>query len=160
MSSYLVRKASPQDLEDVYAVFSLADTMHREAHPEIFQKPSDISEIKDYLLASIKATDSLVFVAEASGEIIGVIIAEMRQTADISLLVKRTYISIDNLVVAKANREQGVGRALMEKVHKWAKEKNVTEIQLTVWDFNDGAIAFYRKLGYQMLHHCMRKELS
>ena len=102
----------------------------------------------------------MIFVAEASGGIIGAIIAGMRQSAEISLLVKRTYISIDNLVVVEEYREQGVGQALMGQVHLWAQKSGVKEIQLTVWDFNQGAIAFYKKLGYQMLHHRMRKELS
>jgi ribosomal protein S18 acetylase RimI-like enzyme len=159
MSAYLVREAHPQDLEGVYAVFSLTDTMHREAHPEIFQKPDDIAEIKAYFSASIQARDTVVFVAEANGEIIGAMIAEMRQSADISLLVKRIYISIENLIITENYREQGVGQALMEQIHLWAQKNGVKEIQLTVWDFNQGAIAFYKKLGYQMLHHRMRREL-
>jgi GNAT superfamily N-acetyltransferase len=133
--------------------------MHREAHPEIFQEAADPSEIKDYLLSGIKAKDTVIFVAEKSGKIIGAIIAGLRQSAEISLLVKSTYVSIDNLVIIEEYRKQGVGQALMEQIHHWAQEWDIKYVQLTVWEFNQDAIAFYEKLGYQMLHHRMRKEL-
>jgi len=157
--AYLVREARPQDLEGVYAVFSLADVLHRQAHPDIFQEAANSRDIKNYFLAGIKAKDTMIFVAEANSQIIGAIIATMCQSAEIPLLVKRTYVSIDNLVVVGEYREQGVGQSLMEQVHLWAQKHDIKDVQLTVWDFNQGAITFYEKLGYQMLHHRMRKEL-
>ena len=55
---------------------------------------------------------------------------------------------------------QGIGKALMEHIHLWAEERGLKQIQLTVWDFNKGAQEFYKNLGYEMLHHRMRKELT
>ena len=159
MSAYQIREAQVQDLEGVYAVFSLADSLHRQAHPEIFREALDPNNIKDFLHASIQAEDSGVFVAEESGEIIGAIIAWVRQARDIPVLVQRTYVSIDNLVVAEGSRQRGVGKSLMEQIHLWAQGCGVKDIELTVWDFNQGAVAFYDKLGYVMLRHRMRKVL-
>ncbi len=159
MNEYTIRKALPRDLEGVYAVFSLADTLHRDAHPEVFKEASDLADIKDYLLAGIQSEDAAVFVAETQSGIIGAVIASIRQTPDISLLVQRTFVSVENLVVAEESRQQGIGLALMERIHLWAAERGLKQIQLTVWDFNESALAFYSKLGYAVLHHRMRKEL-
>ncbi len=156
---FLIRAAEPMDLDAVYAVFSLADTLHRQAHPEIFKEASDSADIKDYLLAGIQSEDAAVFVAEAQSGIMGAVIVSTRRTPEYSLLVQRTFVSVENLVVAEAFRQQGVGAALMERIHFWAKERGLNQIQLTVWDFNARALAFYSKLGYEILHHQMRKEL-
>ena len=159
MSEFTVRSALPKDLERLYQIFRLADKLHRQAHPEIFREVHDPAEIKDYLLLCIQSDDAAVFVAELNVEIIGAVIAWERQTHDIPMLIKRTFVSVDNLVVVEGCRNMGVGQSLMDRVHLWAQTRGLKEIQLTVWDFNEGAQAFYKKLGYEMLHHRMRKEL-
>ena len=163
MPGYTVRAACLEDLEAVYAVFSLADRLHCRAHPDIFQAVDDpvgVTRIKDYFLAAIRADEAAVFVAETRRGIIGAVIAWVRPSREIPQLVQRLDVSVDNLVVAEEFRKQGVGRALMERVHLWANELGINHIELTVWDFNEGAQAFYQKMGYQMLYHRMRVVLS
>ena len=159
MPDYRIRAAQPRDLEGVYVIFSLADQLHRQAHPEIFKEADDPDDIKDYLLTSIQAGEAALFVAENEAGILGAVIAWERQAPEIPMLVPRRYLSVDNLVVAEGFRRLGVGEALMERVHLWAKDRGLKEVQLTVWDFNEGARAFYQRLDYEMLHHRMRKEL-
>ena len=159
MLEFTVRRARTGDLDSVYMVFRLADNLHRQAHPEIFREADDPAEIKDYLLLCIQSDEVGVFVAELNVEIIGAIIAWERQAHDIPMLIKRSFVSVDNLVVLEGYRNMGVGQSLMERVHHWAQTRGLKEIQLTVWGFNEGAQAFYKKLGYEMLHHRMRKEL-
>ena len=160
MSNYEIRIALPQDLQGVYKIFSLADTQHRQAHPEFFRETPDPKDTKDFLLSSIRSKDAVVFVAEDCEQIIGGILAWVRQTPDRSVLVPRTYVSIENLVVANAFRHHGIGKALMEQIHLWSEEHGIQQIQLTVWDFNKCAQEFYKNLGYEMLNHRMRKELT
>jgi ribosomal protein S18 acetylase RimI-like enzyme len=159
MSAYKIRVACPSDLDAVFAIFSQADKLHRAAHPEIFQKADDPADIRDFLLTGIKSDDAAVFVADLNGTIIGAIIAWVRQTPDIPMLVPRRYVSVDNLIVDEQYQHQGVGQALMEQIHAWTRSLGLKNVHLTVWDFNQGALAFYEKLGYKMLHHQMRKEL-
>jgi ribosomal protein S18 acetylase RimI-like enzyme len=159
MSDYQIRQAMPSDLDGVYAVFKLADKLHRDAHPEVFREPENPNDVKDYLLSAIRDAETVVFIAEVQDEIAGAVLAGVRHSPEISLLVQQTYLSVENLVVAEKYRGQGIGKALIAQVHHWAQALEIKYIQLTVWDFNQGAIAFYEKLGYQMLHHRMRKEL-
>lgn len=159
MQDYKIRLALPGDLDGVYKVFSLADHIHRQAHPEIFQKAADPSGIKHYLLAGIQTDDAVVFIAEDQDEIVGAVIAVIRHTPELQFLVQRSYVSIENLVVAEKYRRLGVGKTLMESVHFWAQENGFNQIQLTVWDFNQEAKTFYNKMGYEMLNHKMRMVL-
>jgi ribosomal protein S18 acetylase RimI-like enzyme len=159
MSTYPIREARPSDLEGVYAILLLADQMHRHAHPEIFRVAERPAEVKDYLMTSIRSEDAVVFIAEDGGEIIGAVLVWERQPPEVPVLVPRGLASVDNLVVAEPYRNRGVGQALMERVNIWAERRGLKQIQLTVWDFNQGAVEFYEKLGFEMLHHRMRKEL-
>ena len=36
----------------------------------------------------------------------------------------------------------------MTEAHRWARRRGLTEIQLTVYDFNQPALRLYGKLGY------------
>ena len=153
-----IREATLQDLEAVRAVFSQADDLHRRAHPEIFRQVEDPT-YQEYLLDCILATDGLILIAEREGQIVGALNARVCQTSDSPALVKRTYLSVDNLVVSEDCRQQGVGQALMQHLHEWAQQHALDSIYLTVWDFNRTAQAFYEKLGYQMIRQRMRKEL-
>ncbi|MBN1401540.1 MAG: GNAT family N-acetyltransferase, partial [Anaerolineae bacterium] len=96
--------------------------------------------------------DVLVLVAERtgdrSGQLLGFVNAWLRQARDIPILRPRRYVEIENLAVSHAARRQGVGRALMEAVLAWARGQGAQQIELTVWEFNAGARAFYEALGY------------
>jgi GNAT superfamily N-acetyltransferase len=159
MPSYKIREAVPKDLEGVFNIFSLADDQHRQAHPEIFQQSFDPKDTKDYLLSSIQSKDAVIFLALNRSDIIGAILASVHQTPEVSVLIPDTYVNIEKLVVVENIRRQGVGKALMERVHCWSKNRGIQQIQLTVWDFNKSAREFYNNLGYQMLHQRMRKQL-
>jgi len=48
----------------------------------------------------------------------------------------------------------------MEEAHQWVLGKGATQIELIVWEFNEGAIAFYEKLGYETAYRKMWKSLK
>jgi ribosomal protein S18 acetylase RimI-like enzyme len=160
MFALKIRTASPSDLDGVYQVFLLSDNLHRQAHPEIFQQTHEPESTKEYLINAIKSEDAAVLIAEHHGEIIGGILAWVRQTPNNPVFVPRTYLNIDNLVVAQEFRRQGVGSALMEHIQHWSEERGIEQIQLNVWDFNKAAHEFYKNLGYLTLHCQMRKDLT
>ena len=56
-------------------------------------------------------------------------------------------------------RRQGIGRALMEHVHAWAKDRGYTQIGLQVFTTDLPAIELYQQLGYQPRSISMMREL-
>lgn len=52
--------------------------------------------------------------------------------------------------VHPAFRRMGIAKALLDAIEEYAVEKGISRIDLTVWDFNEDAIAFYKASGYNI----------
>jgi RimJ/RimL family protein N-acetyltransferase len=78
------------------------------------------------------------FVAEADGEIVGM------------LHVERSRFGFGELgmAVARPWRGRGVGTALLEAAMKWAREEGLHKLSLSVFPHNAAAIALYRRFGF------------
>lgn len=70
----------------------------------------------------------------------------------------RAYV--DNLAVARESEGQGVGRALLDHVERWARDHGIREVVLDVFAGNQRAIAFYERQGYRSDHIRMAKPLG
>lgn len=51
--------------------------------------------------------------------------------------------------VAPQQRAQGVGGALVQRVAEWAAAMEIKTLKAWVMETNYGAIAFYKKIGFQ-----------
>jgi ribosomal protein S18 acetylase RimI-like enzyme len=51
--------------------------------------------------------------------------------------------------VAPEARRRGVGRMLIDAIVAWAAERGVRTVRLMVTSVNDGAMEFYRRLGFE-----------
>ena len=61
----------------------------------------------------------------------------------------RTYLRVTEFGVDREHKRQGIGRALMEFVKKYATEKGFDTIELNVWEFNRVAQRFYEDMGFR-----------
>ncbi len=155
-----VRLAAKNDLDGMVAVWEEAEELHRSALPNIF-KQAGLEHDRSYLANLVEDQNSCVLIAVTPDqEVIGVLHGVLRDAAPISILAPRCYALINNLVVKKTYHRAGVGQALMEAAHAWAAERGATEVELNVWEFNQGAIAFYERLGYSTASRKMWKKIG
>lgn len=86
----------------------------------------------------------LVIVAEADAQPAGFAYA----VTDDDFFTGRPHVHLSEIVSVR--ERLGVGRALMAQIERWAFDRGSRYISLNVLDANDGAVAFYRTLGYDV----------
>lgn len=163
-----IREATLLDYEALCGLFEEVDRAHREALPDLFQEAPGPPRDFVYVRALITDSDYAVIVAEdqdvalehGAETLVGCLVAMLRTSPDVPILVPVRYAMVDTLVVAQAYRGLGVGRKLMERAERWAHARGIPRIELNVFEFNEEARIFYEALGYTTLSRRMVKHLS
>lgn len=65
----------------------------------------------------------------------------------------RPFLLMEDLIVDKAYREQGIGKALMAELEDYAAEHGCSQIQFITERDREDAIAFYASLGFDTRKH-------
>ena len=154
-----IRSANHTDFEQVGNIFTEENRFHAELVPEIIRVADPIMT-REWYGEVLHNPNKRLFVAVYESEIIGLTLAEIRNSLDDPIFTHRKFVYIDEIAVAASHRSRGVGRALMDQVHQWAAEQSIAEIELQVWERNTNAIGFYQQLGYQPWRRTMRLRLE
>ena len=101
------------------------------------------------MIRKAEKRDTPVFVYD-DGKIAGHAFCQITQVKDHRLLQDRKTLYIDDICVDETVRGQHIGRALYEYVRDYARSLRCNSITLNVWEGNDGAYAFYRRMGMKV----------
>jgi ribosomal protein S18 acetylase RimI-like enzyme len=71
-----------------------------------------------------------------------------------------SVVELDQLSVAPAARNRGVGTRLCEEVRAWAEERGADRVELSTWSFNAGAQSLFARLGFATDFIRMSHELA
>lgn len=153
-----IRQVSEKDYEQLTSLFEEIDEHHRKALPHIFKKPEGPARTRDFLGGVLADQSTVIFIAERQDQIIGLVYAYIRTVPEIPIRIPYRVGEVDQLIVKKEHRYLGIGKALMERVHQWAGQMKLDRLELSVWDFNQGALDFYRELDYRPAFHRMWKK--
>ena len=99
--------------------------------------PDDQIDWRDY----IERDNRVVYLAMDNDECVG----QIRLVKDWN-----QFAYIENIAVKMTYRKQGIGRMLLEKAERWAKEKELIGLSLEAQNDNLIACRFYRKEGFQL----------
>jgi ribosomal protein S18 acetylase RimI-like enzyme len=154
-----IRRATAQDYDDLCEILDEVDALHRQRMPHLFRKPEGPVREQAYILEQLADEDVALFIAEVEGQAAGLVHVVVWETPPIPILVPRRLAIVDSLVVKERFRRRGIGRALMHESHRWALGKGAPEIELSVFEFNEPARAFYEGLGYETISRRMGRRL-
>ena len=110
--------------------------------------------------ALIAGPNSASIVADARGEVIGVMTILEKLVTATPIKVTRRYVEIDNMAVKQSAQRQGVGRALIDAAAERARGRGVTRLELNVYEFNQAAAALYRGAGFSTQNRRMTRQIS
>jgi diamine N-acetyltransferase len=155
-----VRAATAEDYNSLCELFDEGDALHRDNLPHIFQKPGGAAREPDYYLGLVADENVALLVAEVDEKLVGFVHAILRDTPAFPIFIPRCYAIVEGIVVKSGFQNHGIGKILMDKMQEWATAKGATSIELNVYEFNETAISFYERLGYQSFSRKMSKEIK
>ena len=142
-----IRPAENRDAGQILFLLSQVLELHAALRPDLFV-PGTTKYTKEELYAIFQDAQRRTFVAvDGDDTVLGYAFCEIRDHTRSNNLVPHTELYIDDLCVDSAARGRGVGRRLYEYVQQTARQLGCHTVTLHVWTGNDGARAFYDKLG-------------
>jgi ribosomal protein S18 acetylase RimI-like enzyme len=154
-----VRPATVQDYEVLCDILDEVDALHRQKLPHIFRRPDGPVREREYILEQLADEDVVIFIAEVNRQVAGLVHVVVQDTPPIPILVPRRWAMVDSVVVKERFRRRGIGRVLMDEAQRWALSRGATDIELSVFEFNEPARAFYESLGYETIRRRMGRQL-
>jgi putative acetyltransferase len=108
-------------------------------------RPEEIDDdaVRKMIVDLVDRGRGAFLVAERTGAVVGHAFLEPLPLAVTSHVVRLT------LAVHEGHQRQGVGRALINDLLRWARsDPRVEKVELQVRSSNEGAVALYRSLGF------------
>ena len=143
----LIRKMTPGDFDGVLPLQHEIQALHESALPGRF-RPEAVSYPRQVFDQVVNDPDWRCAVCEAEGRIVGFLFAWIRRIRDHRNMPDADVLLIDDICVTAQYRRRGVGRALFDYAQAAAKEAGCDRSELSVWAFNEEAMAFYRAMGF------------
>jgi RimJ/RimL family protein N-acetyltransferase len=138
-----IRRIKPEDAEAFLKMLNQLDRETKNMMLEPGERKQDIEMIRRRLQASSE-TSNLLLCAVDDNELIGFLSAER---GDCNRNRHSAYIVIG---ILEKNRSKGVGSQMFEELLPWAKNQQLTRLELTVMCHNTAAIALYKKFGFEI----------
>ncbi len=110
------------------------------------------------LLELIKSEEAEVLVAVVEDQLVGSGYAKLLDAKPYQKYKKYAYLGF--MYVKPTYRGQGVNKLILERLISWAKERNISEVRLQVYDENTIAKNAYRKVGFKPNLLEMRMEID
>lgn len=164
-SECTVRPATERDVDVLITLYNEFHAFHVRGVSDRLRMPDEVdetdqAELRASLSALLKRDDVAIFVAQVGETIAGLAEVYLRQDEEHPLTIAYRYGYLQSLIVSESFRKHGVGKRLVEVVHEWARDRGASEVQLDTWEFAEGPLHFYERLGYRTLRRHMVASLK
>ena len=158
-----VRLAGSTDYHAACRVYAEADALHARERPDRFRATEQPARSRRLFDAHLGDADQALFVAEVDGAVVGLVRVqsfERLEVPDVPALTPRRYAMVQELVVAQSHQRRGIATRLMTEAHRWARDRGITEIDLSVYEFNQPALRLYHRLGYSTVSRRLSRKVD
>ena len=153
-ASVLVRFAREGDLPRVNVLRKQVNDVHVAGKPDVF-KPGFSDELRDYLFVVWQDPQKKVVVAELDGTVAGFAVLNHIVRPENPFMYERDFLDIDEFGVDESFRRRGIASAMMAFIRDYAKKEGFRRLELNMWEFNQGALAFYEAAGLKTYRRYM-----
>ena len=155
----LVRFAREEDLSRVNELRKEVNDLHVAGKPDTF-KPGFSDELRDYIFDIFADPAKKIVVAELCGTVCGFAVLNHITRPETPFMYVRDYLDVDEFGVDRDFRRRGVASAMIRFIRDFAKEQGFRKLELNMWEFNRGALAFYEAAGFATYRRYMEMKLE
>lgn len=153
-----VRPAVRDELKCVNVIRRQVNDVHVGGRPDIFC-PGFTDELRDRVYEQFDSGAYDILVALADGRIAGFAVTTVVDKPRSPYNNARRFYRVDEFGVDESFRRKGVATALVAYMKTAAKEKGLDKIELDMWEFNKGALAFYEAAGFRTYRRYMEMDV-
>ena len=141
----IIRKAEIEDFNKVHRLIMQVHKLHVKERTDIYKdvNPMNFEEFKNELSNS----NNIYLVAQLENKIVGICFSQIKEISNNRIMKDRKILNIGDICVDEKYQRNGIGKKLYNQIVQIAKEKNIHNVELMVWNFNKNAIKFYENLG-------------
>lgn len=159
-SSHRIRQARLADHLALCALWTQVDELHAAIRPDFFTCGEEPARSKLYLDGLVDDPEQEILVAVRGETLLGLIHLQMYDTPRSSVFVDRRRAHVEDLVVDRSCRREGIGTSLLRAGEDWARKHQASQLVLTVWSGNAPGLGFYVEHGYRPVSQVFAKELT
>ena len=134
---FALRPAEPRDLDAIVGLIGELAEFERLTH--LLQVTPQTLE--PHLFGARPVVEALVAERE------GAVVAFALFFTNFSTFLGKPGLYLEDLIVDPAQRGQGIGQALLERLARIAVERDYGRFEWSVLDWNENAIRFYERMG-------------
>ena len=160
MTELKLRIATLDDYDEICRLFKQLDDYHVKVLPEVFKTCEGPARPLAVVTVYITNPNADYILAEQDGAVVGLMNIKKEVRPNVPIFTQGEFAEIENIVVDKNHRTQGIGTALFEEAKKWAQERGLKSIQLVSWAANTLSTEFYINKGFKPLLSKMELKLE
>ena len=146
-AGFTIRPGRREDAAEAASLWMQSAREHT-SHDRVYTTTAGAERMMRRFLADLAGSShAFLFIAEHEGRVVGFVSGELRESSP--TFRSKMWASVDDVFVEPDYRNLGVGRALVEGVKSWARERDADGISLQVAAANERARKFYRDLGFR-----------
>ncbi len=157
MENLIVRYAKREELESVNNIRKQVNEVHVKGRPDIFREDG-WQFIEPFVYTRFDEENSGVIVADVEDEIVGFAVVQYIVRPESPYNKERRYSHIEEFGVDEKHRRKGIAAAMIDFIKEDAKNRGFKRIELDMWEFNDGALAFYENAGLKTYRRYMESD--
>lgn len=121
--------------------------VHAELFPEFF-KVHNIDEITEFFKSVVDKPEHFFLLVKDEEELVGYAWVEIKNIPEGPIKKAFRLAYVHQISINEGKRNKGYGSFLIHKIASFAREHNLSRVELDYWIDNKIARKFYEKLGF------------
>ena len=153
------KRATADDYDLVFALYSEVQALHHDAQPDFFREPEKDELFRQFFDKILESEDQYLIIGWLDDEAVGYILFQKWVRPKNIYLVDLPILYIHNLLIKEGYRHQGYGGAFIDYAKRTANELGITRMGIDFWYFNEPARKCFSRQGFRALQHIMWLDL-